>query len=39
MTPDDPLKNSVVLIYRGYIYIFSDDNKLITVYKNDRLPL
>lgn len=32
-------ENSVVLIYRGYIYIFSEDNKLITVYKNDRIPL
>lgn len=31
--------HSVLLIYRGYIYIFSEDNKLITVYKNDRIPL
>lgn len=30
---------SILLIYRGYIYIFSEDNKLITVYKNDRIPL
>lgn len=29
----------VLLIHRGYIYIFSEDNKLITVYKNDRIPL
>lgn len=32
-------KNSVLLVYKGYIYIFSDDNKLITVYKNNRIPL
>lgn len=31
--------HSVLLVYRGYIYIFSDDNKLITVYKNDRISL
>lgn len=31
--------SSVLLVYRGYIFIFSDDNKLITVYKNDRIPL
>lgn len=29
----------VVLIYHGYIYIFSRDNQLITVYKNERIPL
>ena len=27
--------NSVILIYRGYCYVFSEDNGLITVYKND----
>ena len=32
-------KGCVLLVYSGYIYIFSDDNKLITVYKNDRIPL
>lgn len=32
-------ENSVVLIHRGYIYIFSEENTLITVYKNDRIPL
>ena len=31
--------HSNVLIYRGYIYIFSKENVLITVYKNDRIPL
>ena len=31
--------NSIVLIYRGYIYIFSKENVLITVYKNDHIPL
>lgn len=30
---------SVLLLYRGYVYVFSDDNKLITVYKNERIPL
>lgn len=32
-------KSSVLLVYRGYIFVFSDDNKLITVYRNDRIPL
>jgi len=32
-------ENSVVLIYRNVIYIFSCDNVLKTVYKNDRIPL
>lgn len=31
--------NSNVLIYHGYIYIFSKENVLITVYKNDHIPL
>ena len=31
--------NGNVLIYRGYIYIFSKENTLITVYKNDRISL
>lgn len=30
---------SVVLVYNGYIYIFSKDCKLITVYKNTKIPL
>lgn len=30
---------SVILIYKGYIYIFSLDNVLKTVYKNERIPL
>ena len=29
----------VVLIYNGFVYIFSYDNALITVYKNERIPL
>ena len=29
----------IALIYQGYIYIFSEDNKLITVFKNDKIPL
>lgn len=32
-------EDSVVLIYHGYIYIFSSDNQLITVYRNERIPL
>ena len=31
--------NGIVLIYHGFIYIFSPDNKLITLYKNERIPL
>lgn len=29
----------IVLIYHNYIYIFAQDNSLVTVYKNDRIPL
>ena len=29
----------VVLIYKGYIYVFSYDNALKTVFKNERIPL
>lgn len=32
-------ENRVVLIYRSYIYIFSVENVLITVYKNDNIRL
>ena len=32
-------ENGVLLIYKGYIYVFSADNVLITVYKNDDIPL
>lgn len=32
-------ENSVVLLYRNYVYIFSVDNVLITVYKNDNIRL
>lgn len=31
--------NGIVLIYRGYIFVFSEENVLITVYKNERIPL
>ena len=31
--------NGVLLIHKGYIYVFSENNVLITVYKNDRIPL
>ena len=36
---EDSHKNGIVLIHRGYLYIFSEDNTLITVYKNERIPL
>lgn len=29
--------DSIILIYRGYCYVFSKNNGLITVYKNDRI--
>ena len=32
-------ENGIILIYRNYIYVFSDENVLITVYKNDSIPL
>lgn len=32
-------EGSVVLIYHGYVYIFSSDNQLITVYRNEHIPL
>ena len=32
-------QNGVVLIYRGCVYIFSRDNQLITVYRNQRISL
>lgn len=31
--------NSIVLIYRNYIYIFTQDNTLKTVYKNEKIIL
>lgn len=31
--------NGILLIYKGYIYIFNSANKLITLYKNNRIPL
>lgn len=30
-------QNSVILIYHGYCYVFTDNNGLITVYKNDKI--
>jgi hypothetical protein len=27
---------NTVLLYKNYLYIFSEDNSLITMYKNDR---
>ncbi len=36
---EERYKNSVLLIYNGYLYVFSRDNVLITVYKNDQIPL
>ena len=32
-------ENGVALIYHNYIYIFSNDNVLKTVYKNNKIPL
>lgn len=32
-------QNGIVLIFRNYIYVFSCENVLITVYKNDKIPL
>ena len=32
-------ENSVILIYKGFIYVFSRENVLITVYKNEKIPL
>ena len=29
----------IVLIYKNYIYLFTEKNVLITVYKNERIPL
>ena len=31
--------NSVILIYRGYCYVFTENNGLITVYKNNRIKV
>lgn len=31
--------DSVILIYRGYCYVFSENNGLKTVYKNDRVKV
>ena len=29
----------IVLIHKGYIYIFSQENVLVTLYRNDKIPL
>ena len=31
--------NSVILIYRGYCYVFSQNNGLKTIYKNNKIRL
>lgn len=31
--------NGILLIYKGYTFVFSTDNKLITAYKNEKIPL
>ena len=31
--------DSVILIYRGYCYVFTENNGLKTVYKNDRIRM
>ena len=36
---ENKYENSVVLIYQNVIYIFSCDNVLKTLYKNDKIPL
>lgn len=32
-------EDGIVLLYQGYVYIFSSENKLITVYKNESIML
>ena len=32
-------QDGIVLIYKNYIYVFSSKNLLVTVYKNDKIPL
>lgn len=32
-------ENGILLIHKNYIYVFSRENVLITVYKNDRIPM
>lgn len=32
-------EHGIVLLYDGYVYIFSADNQLITVYPNERIPV
>ena len=36
---EEKYENSVVLIYRNYTYVFSSENVLITVYKNESISL
>ena len=30
-------ENGIALIYKGYVFIFSEENVLITMYKNERV--
>jgi hypothetical protein len=32
-------ENGILLIYKNYIYVFSNNNVLITVYQNEKIPL
>lgn len=32
-------ESGIVLIYNGFIYVFSEENVLITMYKNENIPL
>lgn len=32
-------ENGILLIYKNYVYVFSRENVLITIYKNDKIPL
>ena len=32
-------QHGIVLIFRNYVYVFFCENVLITVYKNDKIPL
>ena len=36
---EDDGNPKVVLLYRNYVYLFSCDNKLVTVYENERIPM
>lgn len=36
---EERYENSVILVYHGFIFVFSRENVLITVYKNNRIPM